>query len=214
MNDADALPAGEFGAWLQAIRAALRDDLETEVACGTCVGCCVSSYHITLRPQDAAARARIPADVVVESASLPAGHALLRHDARGHCPMLRDGRCSIYAHRPQTCRTYDCRVLAAAGIGAGGPDKSVIDERVRRWRFSYATPAARRAHAAVRTAAQFIRNDATSFPPGRAPSRPNDVAVAALAAYELFLDVPLPESRDAKRALAERVLDAAARLVG
>lgn len=213
MNAEDPLPAGEFGAWLREIRVALRDDLETEVACGTCVGCCVSSYHVTLRPQDAAARARIPAEFVVESPSLPAGHALLRYGAGGHCPMLRDGGCSIYAHRPQTCRTYDCRVLAAAGIGPGGPEKAVIAERVRRWRFTYATPEAQRAHDAVRAAAQFIRNDATSFPAGRAPVRPNDVAVAAIAAHELFLDAPVPESREAKRALAERVLAAFAGLV-
>ena len=41
----------------------------------------------------------------------------------GHCPMLVDGRCSIYEHRPRTCRTYDCRVFPAAGLerrSAGG----------------------------------------------------------------------------------------------
>lgn len=209
-DDAQTLPAGEFGAWLHGIRAALRDDLDTEVACGTCVGCCVSRYHVTLRPGDAAARARVPAEFVVDSPSLPPGHALIRPRADGRCPMLRDNACTIYAMRPRTCRTYDCRVLAAAGIRAGGADKAVIDERVRRWRFAYADDDARRAHAAVRAAAQFIRNDATSFPPGRAPTRPNDVAVSALQCYELFLGAPVPESRDAKRALAERVLAACA----
>ena len=30
--------------------------------------------------------------------------------------MLIDNQCSIYEHRPRTCRTYDCRVFAAAGL--------------------------------------------------------------------------------------------------
>jgi hypothetical protein len=210
MTNAPPLPAGEFAAWLDGIRAALRGDLDAAMPCGTCVGCCVSRYHVTLRPEDAAARARVPPEFLVESPALPPGHVLMRHDVHGRCPMLRDGACTIYAVRPRTCRTYDCRVLAAAGIPAGGPDKAVIDERVRRWRFDYAGEDARRTHAAVRAAAQFIRNDATSFPPVRAPVRPNDVAVVAIQAHELFLGGALPESRAAKGALAARVLAAAA----
>ena len=27
-----------------------------------------------------------------------------------------DGRCSIYEHRPRTCRTYDCRIFPATGL--------------------------------------------------------------------------------------------------
>ena len=30
-----------------------------------------------------------------------------------------NGGCSIYPHRPETCRTYDCRVFTAAGMNAG-----------------------------------------------------------------------------------------------
>ena len=36
--------------------------------------------------------------------------------------MLVDGRCSIYEHRPRTCRTYDCRIFTATGLDVGAND--------------------------------------------------------------------------------------------
>ena len=42
-------------------------------------------------------------------------------DERGRCPMLTDAGCSIYAHRPRTCRTFDCRVFTAAGLSPESP---------------------------------------------------------------------------------------------
>jgi Fe-S-cluster containining protein len=209
-SDANAgapLPAGEFGAWLAEFRAALRDDRETDVACGDCSGCCTSSYAIVVRPHETEALRAIPADVRVRDPYDPDGRQLVGYDDRGHCPMLREGRCSIYAHRPQTCRTYDCRVFAAAGIDPGGPERAAITARTRRWQFSYGSEDARRAHDAVRRAARYLREDAPSFG-GRAPTRPNAIAMTALAAYELFL-APVPESAAGKRELAERVLAAA-----
>jgi Fe-S-cluster containining protein len=202
----DTHPAGEFGAWLRAVRAALRDDGDSDVACGTCTGCCTSSYFITVRPQDVAARRRIPVELLVPVPNAPPGLQLMGYDERGHCPMLRDGRCSIYADRPQTCRTYDCRVYAAAGLSPGA-DKPVIAERVRAWEFTYADDDARRAHAAVRLAAKFIRDDAASFPRGAVPDRTGEVAVAALKAYEAFLDLRVPDAREEKRRLAERTIE-------
>jgi hypothetical protein len=120
--------------------------------------------------------------------------------------MLREGLCSIYAHRPQTCRTYDCRVYAAAGLDPGKP---AIAARVRRWRFEYADEQARLAHDAVRAAALFLRNDAPSFPRGRAPDRPPDVAIMALKVYEAFIGAPVPDDSAAKRQLAARVIELA-----
>jgi Fe-S-cluster containining protein len=209
-SDANAgapIPAGEFGAWLANFRAALRDDREADVPCGDCSGCCTSSYAIVLRPHETAAARAIPPEFLVRDPHDPAGRQLVGYDARGHCPMLRDGLCSIYAHRPLTCRTYDCRVFAAAGIDPGGAERAAITARTRRWQFSYGSEDARRAHDAVRRAARFVRDDAPSFG-GRAPSRPNAIAMTALAAYELFVE-PVPESTAAKRELAERVLAAA-----
>lgn len=198
------IAAGEFGAWLEGFRAAYRDDLDTDVACGDCSGCCTSSYVIVVRPHETEAARAIPAEYRMQDPNGPPGRQLVGYDARGHCPMLRAGRCSIYAHRPQTCRTYDCRVFAAAGIEPGGPERAAIAARTRRWRFEHADDDARRAHEAVRRAARFIRDDAPSFG-GRAPSRPSAIAITALLAYELFLQ-PVPVDADAKRALAARVL--------
>ena len=65
---------------------------------------------------------------------MPEGHLLLGFDEHGRCPMLVRGACSIYESRPRTCRTYDCRVFAAAGVT---PDEQPdIAAQVRRWRFS------------------------------------------------------------------------------
>lgn len=109
----------------------------------------------------------------------------------GKCPMLKSGKCSVYAHRPQTCRDYDCRIFAAAGIDAGGSDKSVINNRVRAWRFTYPTAQDHELHEAVKAAAVFIREHRADFPGGRAPTAPTGIAVLALKAYAVFLDPQL-----------------------
>lgn len=176
--------AGPFASWLAEACASLQGASGTRVPCGDCVGCCVSSYHIPLRAQDAAAIERIPAEHVVQSRT---GQLHIQYLADGLCPMLRAGRCTIYADRPQTCRDYDCRVFAAAGIEAGGPERSVINTRVRQWRFSYPTAADRRAHEAVRAAALFLQREATRFPAGFVPARPTGIAVLAIKTHGVFL---------------------------
>jgi hypothetical protein len=86
---------------------------------------------------------------------------VLGHDERGHCPMLVDGACSIYEHRPRTCRTYDCRIFAATDLDAADGDdrKAQIARRVEQWRFTYDGPRARSEHADVRASAVAIRTD-------------------------------------------------------
>jgi hypothetical protein len=101
--------------------------------------------------------------------------------------MLEAGRCTIYAQRPQTCRDYDCRFFAAAGLDAGGPERSVINNRVRQWRFSYPTTTDRRAHDAVRAAAAFLQHESQRFPAGFAPTRPTGIAVLAVKTHAVFL---------------------------
>ena len=54
------------------------------------------------------------------------------YDEHGHCPMLVDGDCSIYDHRPRTCRMYDCRIFAVTGVEPAQPE---IATRVRDWQF-------------------------------------------------------------------------------
>jgi Fe-S-cluster containining protein len=81
---------------------------------------------------------------------------VLGYDERGHCPMLIDGRCSIYEHRPRTCRIYDCRIFPAAGLALDGEEKVLIARRAGRWRFRYPTPADEADHDAVRAAAASL----------------------------------------------------------
>jgi len=208
------IAAGPFGSWLAQMRASLRGDGGTDVPCGSCVGCCVSSYYIPLRPEDQEARERVPQELLRRAPGMAPGHHMMGYHENGHCPMLSDGKCTIYAHRPQTCRDYDCRVFAAAGIDAGGPDKFVINERVRAWEFSYPTAEDRRVHEAVRSVATFIREKRESFPGGRAPTAPTGIAVLAIKAYSVFLDAPASDQRsDAELAgaivAASRAFDAA-----
>lgn len=183
---APELAAGDFSAWLRQARHALlgRDGLV--VACGECIGCCSASYFIHIKPQEITTLSRIPKQLLFAAPGMPAGHMLMGYDAQGFCPMLAHGKCTIYQQRPQTCRTYDCRVFSAAGIAAGSAAQSVINQRVSQWRFSYPTQQDREEHLAVQAAAKFIRERASLFPGGRAPDNPSQLATLALKVYDLF----------------------------
>jgi hypothetical protein len=106
----------ELADWLVQLGRALDGEQDMDVPCGDCVACCTSSQFVLVEPADSAARSAIPAELLVPAPGLPDGHLLMGYDARGHCPMLVDGGCSIYEHRPRTCRTYDCRVFTASGV--------------------------------------------------------------------------------------------------
>jgi uncharacterized protein len=198
----NTVAAGPFGTWLSQFRASLRGEGGTEVPCGDCVGCCVSSYFIMVRPADEQARVAIPAKLLVSAPGLAVGHKMMGYRPDGTCPMLTAGKCSIYEQRPQTCRDYDCRVFAAAGIDAGDKDKSVINQRVREWRFTYPAEADRMMHDAVQMAAAFIKENSASFPGGRAPTAPTGIAVLATKVYTVFCDPDIKTKSDAEIATA------------
>jgi uncharacterized protein len=183
----DGIPAGEFSAWLRHARKALALGLGTDVDCGDCAACCSSSYFIHVKPEEAKALGPQAQGALAAAPGMPKGHKVLAYDKRGVCPMLKPSGCSVYAKRPQTCRSYDCRIFAAAGIPAGGHDKAGINTRVERWIFAYPAERDREEHAAVRAAAAFIRDKAASFPGGRVPGDPSQLAVLALKAYAVFL---------------------------
>jgi Fe-S-cluster containining protein len=178
------LPAGGFSAWLREMRRALLEEAAADVPCGECSACCSTSHFVHVGPRDMEALARIPRGLLFPAPGRPAGHFVLGYDDGGCCPMLSGGRCSIYEHRPLTCRTYDCRVFAAAGVAA---DAVPIARRVRRWRFRYATEADRLQHEAVRAAARFVRDHPACFPGGEAPRDPAQLAVLAVKAGDVFL---------------------------
>jgi Fe-S-cluster containining protein len=151
------LAAGDFGSWLAGMRAAIRGEGDAGVPCDGCSACCTAGQFVHISPDETATLMRIPRGLLFPAPLLPAGHVVIPHDARGHCPLLVGGRCSIYEDRPRTCRTYDCRVFAATGVE---PDDGLIAERAARWRFTYASDADRAQHEAMRTTAVAIRDRA------------------------------------------------------
>jgi Fe-S-cluster containining protein len=169
----NARDGGEFGSWLSTFGAALRENGSIDVPCDGCTACCTSGQLIPVEPDDADALAHLPADALEPMPGQP-GLRVLRHDAEGRCSQLTDAGCSVYAHRPRACRTYDCRIFAAAGLR---PDKPLIAEQALRWRFTYASSADQQAHTDVRTAAIVL-----GFPGGlAAPASPTEHALAAIA---------------------------------
>jgi hypothetical protein len=101
--------------------------------------------------------------------------------------MLIADACSIYEHRPLTCRNYDCRIFAAAGITAGDDAKARNPQRMRRWKFSYPTQRDRDQHSAVKAVARFLRKRAECFPAGVVPSTVTQLAILAIKVYDIFL---------------------------
>jgi Fe-S-cluster containining protein len=198
--------AGPFGSWLSQARASLRGNGGAEVACGDCIGCCTSSLFIHIRPEDSQTLAKVPAKLLVRAPGWPRGHMVMGFSKDGACLMLNESKCSIYQQRPRTCRDYDCRIFAAAGIDAGGKDKTIINKRVREWLFTYPAESDEFAHNAVRSAASFIQKQSASFPGGRVPMAPSDIAVLAIKVYAVFLDAGI-QARS-KVEIANAIIDA------
>jgi uncharacterized protein len=184
MTGLTQLPAGRFSSWLRRARVSLVAESGVDVSCGECKACCASSHFVHIRPEETRTLARIPRELLFAAPGLPKGNVLLGYDQDGRCPMLGDDGCSIYEHRPVTCRTYDCRVFAAAGIAA---DRASITQRARRWRFTYSTTEDHDQHSAVQAAARFLRGHAECFPLGAVPGDPTQVAVLAVKVCDVFL---------------------------
>ncbi len=182
------LDAGDFTVWLAGMLAALHGDADSDVPCGTCTACCTASQFIHIGPDETDTLAHIPAELLFPAPRLPRGHVLLGYDEQGHCPMLIDDQCSIYAHRPRTCRTYDCRVFPATGVHLDhDDDKALIDQQARRWRFDLDTPDAVVHHEAARAAAAFVAARAEELAPGTAPANATQHAVLAIEVHAAFL---------------------------
>ena len=181
------LDAGRFTTWLGDIGAAIRGERDSDVPCGGCTACCEASQFIHVGPDEADALAHIPAALLFPAPGLPSGHRLMGYDKHGRCPMLVDGRCSIYAHRPRTCRTYDCRVFAAADVVDDDPTKAAVAARARRWRFDEPLPVDAAAHDAVRAAAGFLRAHTSELPDQLSPRTATQLAVLAVEAHGAFV---------------------------
>jgi len=180
------LPAGDFSSWVVEMQGAIRGEHGSEVPCDGCTACCTSSKFIHIEPDETDTLSRIPAELLFPAPRLPVGHVVLGYDERGHCPMLVDEKCSIYAHRPKACRTYDCRIFAAAGLGVDADEQASIARRVERWQFRYPTPVDRTRHDAVRAAAAYLVEHGDVAKPGAATNATR-VAVLAVELHDVFL---------------------------
>lgn len=178
MSDDFELAAGDFAAWLGAMQAALRGEADAEVPCGDCSACCTSSQFVPIGPEETDTLAHIPKELLFPAPGRDEGLVLLPYDERGHCPMLVGGRCSIYEHRPRTCRIYDCRIFSATGleVDAEAESKADIAARAARWRFTFPGHEDRRRQEAVRVAVRTVR--ATSV---------TELAVKAIESHEDYL---------------------------
>ncbi len=181
------LPAGRFTTWLGEIGRAVHGEGEADVPCGSCTACCEGSYFVHVGPDEAEALAHIPAELLFPAPGMPSGHRLMGYDERGRCPMLVDGRCSIYAYRPRTCRVYDCRVFAAADVVDDDPTKQRIARQARRWRFAEPDPSDVALHDAVRAAAAYLAERAKDLPADVVPVTATRRAVLAVAVHDAFL---------------------------
>ena len=189
--DETPLDAGAFGAWLEELAGAIAGERDAEVACGTCTACCTASQFIHIGPDEHDALLHIPRELRFPAPGRPKGHVLLGYDEHGRCPMLVDGACSIYEHRPRTCRTYDCRVFPASGLVPDEPTKVEIARRAAHWRFEHPGTDDAVRHDAVRAAAAFLRDRAADLPAGAVPSSPTHLAVLATQVHEAFI-APAP----------------------
>ena len=182
------LPAGQFSSWLRQTQGALKTQTGAEVPCGECNACCRSSYFIHIDPDETETLARIPSELLFPAPGQPDGRLVMGHDEQGHCPMLVNDVCSIYAHRPLVCRSYDCRVFAAAGIAAGDDDKQPVTRRSQRWRFGYSSERGRLMHSAVQAAVRFLPEHAAGLGE-RAPRTSTQLAILAIKVCDVFLEI-------------------------
>ena len=204
MNDDDSeLPAGGFSAWMAEIVGAVRGEHGSDVPCGGCTACCSSAQFVHIGPDEADTLAHIPTELLFPAPRLPHGHVVMGYDESGKCPMLIDEQCSIYEHRPLTCRTYDCRIFPATGLDAAADGKALIAERARRWRFDMPDPRDRELHDAVRAAANFLGGHPEVLPGGSSTST-TQLAVQAIDVHELFLHRAEPLESDAVRVALRR----------
>jgi Fe-S-cluster containining protein len=186
------------------MQGALRGEHGSNVPCDGCTACCTASQFIHIGPDETDTLARIPKQLLFPAPRMPRGHVLLGYDERGHCPMLIANRCSIYEHRPRTCRTYDCRVFPAAGLRVDEEDKVLIDRQAHRWQFSYPTEADRIQHDAARAAATFLHDHTDVFADGTAPTNTTQLAVAAIELHDVFVGRVDPDPREVRVELSRR----------
>lgn len=180
--------AGDFDEWADAMVSALDGNGDAEVPCDGCTACCTASQFIHIGPDETDVLAHVPSQLQFPAPGRPAGHLLMGYDEHGRCPMFVDGGCSIYAHRPRTCRTYDCRIFAATEVQlADDPTKAAIAERAAEWEFGFGDRGAQLRQRAMAAAARFVAQRSAELFDGSGGPPPTPRAGLAVELHQLFL---------------------------
>jgi uncharacterized protein len=180
------IPTVGFSSWLRGTRRTWITEEGANVPCGECKACCTSSYFVHIRPDETQTLDRIPKELLFAYPRLSKGNVILGYDEKGHCPMFIDNHCSIYDHRPLTCRNYDCRIFSATGLTVD-EDKKNISQQARRWKFDFPAAQDHQEFFAVQAAAKFIRDCGECFPAEFVPGNTTQQAVLAIKVYEVFM---------------------------
>lgn len=102
------------------------------------------------------------------------------------CAALHGTRCGIYAHRPQCCRTFECRLLQNAARGAVSVDQALTQIAVARAQVQHVTMLLTGMEPRRRTRLPLAERvaDAIAAAPGTGPEAARAVAAldAAMAA--------------------------------
>jgi uncharacterized protein len=181
------LPAGTFSTWLRSIRKALRENHGMEVPCGTCIACCRSSHFIHINAEETRTLRRIPKGLLFPAPLRPKGNMVLGYDKQGRCPMLVRNKCSIYRNRPVTCRSFDCRLLAASGLAAEHNFNNLIFQQAQRWIFRCPSKNDLNLLSAVQNAARFLTRHPECIQDKRDPIDEIQLSVLAIKVYDVFI---------------------------
>ena len=180
--------AGEFSDWINSFLGTMKGESSGDVPCGDCVGCCTSSKFVLVRPTDFEAISIIPEELLFPAPGLPKGFKLMGYDEQGHCPMFKSGKCSIYELRPETCKQYDCRVLAATGANIEGESKEIV-ETIASWQFEFSDKESRNKEKALKRAMQFLKENSEFFPRGYIPNTDSQISALAVRIYKEFINI-------------------------
>ena len=179
--------AGKFSEWLHVTEISLKTgEGVAEVPCGECTACCRSFMFIPIKPEETRTLQRIPRELLTPAPGLPEGYQLLGYLDNGECPMFVNNACSIYEDRPQTCRSYDCRVFTATDIPVDPRTQPDILDRVMEWVFTYESEESREDHRIVKEAAAFLLKNREQFPKGSLPDHPTQIAALAIRISGFF----------------------------
>jgi Fe-S-cluster containining protein len=138
------LPALQASQRRHDLRIASAPDAGTLACCAGCTWCCFFTVDVraveVFRILDfvessftPAEKARVYAEVRANSAMLSNLDEDARMTRNVKCPFLNDGRCTIYAARPQSCRNYHATDVAGCRQSYENPGNLDIDPDFAPW---------------------------------------------------------------------------------